>query len=160
MAFEAGASTDQSSPGQRASEMWLDECLEMAVRISHPRDIGCDVEWRVERQTLFVGHEDAQLPRDQLCAEIVRMTAERGTASMATIEQRSQISDEAIVAHHQFVQLATAGDVLIFEQLCLAGLWRSHHRGYYFIINRREFGSIARKESRNHGKAMSQGRCS
>ena len=49
---------------------------------------------------MFVGHEHAQFPRDQFRAEIVRMTAERGTPWTATLEERSQISDEAIVARH------------------------------------------------------------
>src|SRR6187200_2633965 len=99
--------------------MWLDERLEGGVRIADPADIRGHVEWRVERQTIFVGHEDAQLPRDQFRAQIVRVTAERGAARTATLEQRSQIRDEAIVARHQLVELATARDVLVLEQLGL-----------------------------------------
>ena len=85
------------------------------------------------------------------------MAAERGAARTATLEERSEISDEAIVACHQLVELATARDVLVLERLRLARLWRPTHRCDHFIVNRRELGSTARKESRNHGKAVSQG---
>src|SRR5215208_5659683 len=70
---EAGASVEQSSPIQRVSKMWLDDCLEIAVRIPDLPYIGCDVEWCLERQTMCVGHEDAELARDQFRAQIVRM---------------------------------------------------------------------------------------
>ena len=111
-----------------------------------------------EGQALLVSHQNAQLARDQFRAEIVWVAAERGAARTATLEERSEIGDEAIVARHQLVKLAATRDVLILEQLRLARLWRPHHRFDHFIINRCELGSTAREESRNHGKAMSE-RC-
>src|SRR6185295_18605994 len=154
----AGASIDQSTPRQRAPKMWLDECLEGGVRIADPAYIRGHVEWRAERHALLVGHQNAELTRNQLRAEIVRVAAERGPAATTTFEERSQISDETIVARHQLVELAAARDVLVLEQLCLARHWRSHHRFHHFIVDTREFGSIARKETRTNGKAVSQGR--
>src|SRR6185295_112817 len=154
----AGASIDQSSPRQRASKMWLDECLEGGVRIADPAYIRGHVEWRAERHALLVGYQNAVLTRDQLRAEIVRVAAERGPTGTMTFEERSEISDEAIVARHQLVELAAARDVLVLERLRFTRLWRPTHRCDHFIINRCELGSIARKEPRNHGKAVSQGR--
>src|SRR6478752_1865150 len=85
---EARASIDQSSPGQCASKMWLDECLESGVRISNPAHIGCHVEWGPQRLSLLVGHQNAQLTRDQFRAEIVRVTTEPGAGGTATLEER------------------------------------------------------------------------
>src|SRR6185503_9597155 len=89
---EARASIDQSSPGQRALKMWLDECLESGVRIPNPAHIGCHVEWRAQGLPLLVGHQNAQLARDQLRAEIVWVAAECGATGTATLKERSQIS--------------------------------------------------------------------
>jgi len=61
------------------------------------------------------------------------------------------------VARHQLVELATARDVLVLEQLCLARLWGSHHRGDHFIVIAAELGSDGPERTRNHGKAVSRG---
>jgi hypothetical protein len=43
---------------------------------------------------------------------------------------------------------------LVLERLRLTRLWRPSRRCGHFVINRCELGSIARKEPRNRGKAV------
>jgi hypothetical protein len=74
--------------------------------------------------------------------------AAQGRATRATtLEQRTQVGDESVVTGHQLVQLSAAGNVLIFEQLRLAGLWGSQYRCGDLVVNRRELGANTRKET-------------
>ena len=71
------SSFDQAPPGQRSLQDGLDQCSEHRVRIADPADVGRHVERRAERPAALIGDRYAKLARDELRAEIVRMTTQR-----------------------------------------------------------------------------------
>ena len=142
--------THQSISPRRVSACWRcgsTSALSARVGEADPAHVRCHVERRGERRALLVGDEHAELARDQLGAEIVRMAAERGPAGAAPLEERPQVGDEAIVPRHQLVQLPAARDVLVLERLRLARLWRPEHRRHHFVVDRGELGATARERS-------------
>ena len=94
------------------------------VRVPHPRDVGVDAQWRIERLPVRVGDDHAALLRDQRRADVIRVTASAARQPAARehrTQQRPQIGDEAVVAGRQLVELPTGRGVLILEALRLAG---------------------------------------
>src|SRR5690606_18545013 len=105
----------------------LDMLAERLVRVSHPAHVRRHVEGGVKRPPALVGYGDAELPRDQLCAQIIWMAAECGAARTTPLDEWAQVGDEPIVTRHEFVELAAGRDVLILERLRLARLRRPQH---------------------------------
>ena len=107
---------------------------------------------------MFVGDGHAELARDELGAEVVRMAAQRGASRPVPLEERPKIGDEAIMTRHELVELPASGDVLIFEQLRLARRRRPEHRRCYFVVDGRELGAVAREEARDRRKPVGERR--
>ena len=157
-AARAWHSIDQSATNKRAAQVWLDLCSDCVVRVTDPRHVGRDVERRRKRPTALVGHTHTKLARDELRAEIVRMTAKRRATGAPLLDERPQIGDEAIVSREEFVELAAAGDVLILERLRFARLWSANRRFHHFVVEGAKLRTMSWKKSRHRSEPLCHGR--
>src|SRR5260370_34703509 len=71
-------------------------------------------------------------------------------------KQWTQVRLEAVMAHHQFIQLASGGQVLILERLGLAFFLRSQRTEGDLIIDRRQNVSGAGEKTRYRTESVAQ----
>src|SRR6266542_4501520 len=152
-----GALAEEPTRRERVTQCRLDLRANLRISVTHPGDVRVDIQRRVQRLAMLVGHEDPKLAGDQLRAEIVWMAADaerEPPAREQRLHQRTQVGDEPIVSGDQLVQLSAGRDVLILEAVRLAGTDRAERGLHDLIVDRSQLGARAWKEARNHREAV------
>src|SRR5580658_4863985 len=129
----------------------------MLVGVADPRDVGVEVERSIETPVRFVGDDHAGFARDQLRTEIVRMAAQAGLKAAFEEdrrEERTQIGEKSIVADHEFVELATGRQVLVFECVRFSGAIIFEGRRRDLVVDSGENVSAAGEEAGDGAEAV------
>src|SRR5687768_4809526 len=63
---------DPAARAQRLLQQRLDLRADPCIRVADPRDLGVDVQWRIEPRAARIGHDDAALLGNQCTTNVVR----------------------------------------------------------------------------------------
>src|SRR5690606_25052903 len=102
----------------QAAQYRSDTARECWVGIRCPGNGRRGIERRIQLSARRSFNHTTRLAKDQLRADVVRMTRQLSREPELTKHQRTNISDEPVVAGQNFRQLATGRDVLIVEYMC------------------------------------------
>jgi hypothetical protein len=144
---------------QEIGEDWFDERADLGVRVANPCDVCFGIERRIDRFTAR-GRDDYAGPfGDEFGAEVVGMAAMAGgdaTLRGETLDEWTQVGDEAVLTDGEVVELAPGADVLVFEEADFAVLAFENAVAEIFIEGSEDIAG-SREESADGRKAVAQG---
>src|SRR5688572_8346676 len=145
---------NQSARTELPLQQRLDLCLDGRIRVTRPRHLGLNVQWRVDRPAIRIGHDHPTLLCNERGADVVRMARERrGIAATAQqwTHQGPQVGNKTIVTGQKFVELPAGGRILIFKAVRLARWSRAKRAADDRFVDRGWLVAYPRKEARNRG---------